>query len=164
MNNDENIIYVIKIIHRSKEVYTGYYCDNSEDAVLHDDKNFLAWRNLKDLTEYLDAQKLPYVIDEIPVYDFDKSPENPVDYNSVLNKWNLLNTLAGIYGMYFEGDCKKYDGVYELLFCCATSDEKLPPKYKMTEKYFRLLDKVFRKQARYLNRIKIVTDNRSINR
>lgn len=163
MNVDKEI-YLIKVIYKSEEIYMGYCCGDNKDAVLHDDKNFLAWRNLKDLTEYLDAQKLPYVIDEIPVYDFDKNHENPVDYNSVLNKWNLLNTLAGIYGMYFEGDCKKYDCVYEFLFCCVTSDAKLPPKYKMPDKYLKLLDKVFRKQARYLNRIKIVTDNRSIKR
>ncbi len=154
MNNEKNEIYAIKLIYRSEEMYMGYDCSN--DTVLHDDRYYLAWRSLKALTEYLDTQKLSYLIDDISVYDFDKSPENPVDYNSVLEKWNLLNTFAKTYGMYFEGNGKKYNGVYEFLFRCVTSVVELPPKYKMPGKYFKLLDKVFRKQARYLNRIKIV--------
>jgi hypothetical protein len=33
---------------------------------------------------------------------------NPVNYKRVLDNWNLLNTIASTFEMFFEGDLKKY--------------------------------------------------------
>ena len=45
--------------------------------------------------------------EELSVYDFDAPIENPIDFGRVLNNWNLLNTIATNFKMFFEGNQKK---------------------------------------------------------
>ncbi len=84
------------------------------------------------------------------VYDFDAPIENPIAYAQVLEKWNLLNTIANMFGMFFEGDSKKYTPLYDLLFRLNTSVEAIPPTYRLREKDYGLILKVFRKKERFL--------------
>ena len=95
---------------------------------------------------------------DIVEYDFDTPITNPIDYKRILENWNLLNTIASTFGMFFEGDSKKYSSLYDLLFRLNTPIEPLPPTYKISEKYFNYILKVFRKKERFLDRFELYSE------
>ena len=95
---------------------------------------------------------------DIVEYDFDTSITNPIDYKRILENWNLLNTIASTFGMFFEGDSEKYTSLYDLLFRLNTPIEPLSPTYKISEKYFNYILKVFRKKERFLDRFELYSE------
>ena len=102
----------------------------------------------EDLSKY-------YEIDEsLYIYNFDGIKLfNPIDYNDILNKWNILNTIAKMFNMYYEGDSKKRTYTYNYLFCCVTSIEELPKMIRMPDKCIKDINKVFCKKDKYLNKL-----------
>ena len=92
---------------------------------------------------------------EVVEYDFDAPITNPIDYKCILENWNLLNTIANTFGMFFEGDLKKYTSLYDLLFRLNTPIEPIPPTYNISEKYYKYLLKIFRKKERFLDKFEL---------
>ena len=88
-------------------------------------------------------------------YHFDTPITNPINYKQVLDNWNLLNTIASTFGMFFEGDLKKYTPLYDLLFRLNTPIEPIPPTYDVGEKYYNYILKIFRKKDRFLDRFEL---------
>jgi|GEM_PF-6566337 len=96
--------------------------------------------------------------DDVIEYDFDTPISNPIDYERVLDNWNLLNTIAGTFGMFFEGDCKKYTPLYNLLFRLNTPVDEIPPTYRVCEKDYHDILKVFRKKDRFLEKFELYSE------
>lgn len=141
----------ILIKNKGKHHLTLYYYDE----VLHrDDKHILYFGSTQDMEAFCERNELQ-IDNELCEYDFDAPIKNPVDYGRILNNWNLLNTIAATFGMYFEGDCKKYTPLYDLLFKLNLPVEPIPPTYQMSEKQFKYILKVFRKKERFLNRFEL---------
>ena len=90
---------------------TLYYYTKCSDAVLHTaDKHILCFRSVKDMEVF--CQRYDLLLDNVTAeYDFDSPIDNPIDYDRVLNNWNILNTIANTFGMYYEGDRKKYNSL-----------------------------------------------------
>ena len=95
---------------------------------------------------------------DVVEYDFDMPISNPICYKSILENWNLLNTIASTFGMFFEGDMDKYTRLYYLLFRLYTPIEPIPPTYNIGEKYLKYILKVFRKKDRLLQRFELYSD------
>ena len=57
--------------------------------------------------------------------------------------------------MYFEGDSKKYNNLYDLLFRLSTPVEPIPKVYDVGERYLKYILKVFRKKDRFLERFEM---------
>ncbi len=112
----------------------------------------------KSLQELLDKEKNNYEIDDsLYIHDFTCDEYvNPINYDDVLTNWNLLNTIAGYYGMYFEGDAKKRTYTYNYLFCCVTSNEKLPKAINLPQKCVKDIFFVFKKKDRILKKLHYV--------
>ena len=96
-----------------------------------------------------------FIVDSsLAIYDFDNTTLiNPIDYSDVLNKWNILNTIAKMYKMYFEGDSNKRTYTYDFLFKCVVSIEELPKYIYLPDKCIKDINKVFIKKDRFLNKL-----------
>ena len=147
---EDQKVYPILIKNYGKSYLTLYYYTAYSDSVLHsDEKRILYLQSPEQMNAFCKKHELK-MDEEIAEYDFDAPIENPVDYTRVLNNWNLLNTIAGAFGMYFEGDSKKYTPLYRLLFRLNTPIEPIPPVYRLHEKDYQAILKVFRKKDRFL--------------
>lgn len=142
--------YPIKIIFRNECFFTLYFDDT--DELLIRNKNSICYNSEKEL---IDFERLVYELDDsLVVYDFNKiNYENPVDYKEVLDKWNLLNTIAKMYKMFFEGDQKDKTYTYNYLFNCVFSKDELPKSYKLPVKCVLDINKVFKKTERYIKKL-----------
>ena len=92
---------------------------------------------------------------EVVEYDFNTPITNPIDLKRILENWNLLNTIANTFGMFFEGDLKKYTPLYDFLFRLNTPTEPISPVWKVSEKHFEYILKVFRKKDRFLDKFEL---------
>lgn len=143
-------VYPIFIKNNGKSFLTLYYYTAHSDSVLHSNaKSIVCFQSSDQMNAFCKKHELK-MDEEIAEYDFDAPIENPVDYTRVLNNWNLLNTIAGAFGMYFEGDSKKYTPLYRLLFRLNTPIEPIPPVYRLHERDYQAILKVFRKKDRFL--------------
>lgn len=142
--------YPIKIIFK-KECFVTLYFDDVDELLVRN-KNIICYNSEKEL---IDSEKSIYELDDsLVVYDFNKTNyENSVDYKEVLDKWNLLNTIAKMYKMYFEGNQKDKTYTYNYLFNCVFSIKELPKCYELPEKCLLDINKVFKKTKRYMNKI-----------
>lgn len=146
-------VYPIKIIYKGKSYLSLYYYTKENDGILHkENKSIVSFLTINDIERFCEENDLK-LEGEIAEYDFDTPITNPVDYNRVLNNWNLLNTIAGTFGMFFEGDLQKYNAVYDLLFRLNTPVETIPPTFFVSKKYYDYILKVFSKQSRFLKRL-----------
>lgn len=134
--------------------YLTLYGGWNYDSVLHNDSSILYFRSTGDMKLFCEKNGFR-VDDDIWEYDFEAPIENPVDYRRILENWNLLNTIAKDFGMFFEGDGKKYNALYDLLFRLNTPVDPIPPTYDMSEKYYQYILKVFRKKDRFLRRLEL---------
>ena len=143
-------LWTVRIQYKGKAYLT--LCEDwDSDSLLHNDSNILYFLAVEDMENF--CETYGFRMDrEIWDYDFDTPITNPVDYSRILNNWNLLNTVAKDLGMFFEGDSKKYNALYDLLFRLNTPVEPIPPTYRMSEKYYQYILKVFKKKERFLNR------------
>lgn len=154
-NIEDRKVFPINIKYRGKCYLTLYYYTRRSDAVLHTaDKHILCFRSVEDMELFCQRNDL-LLYNEIAEYDFDLPIDNPIYYDWVLNNWNILNTIANTFGMFFEGNSKKYNSLYELLFRLNTPVERVEPTYLMSEKYYNYILKVFRKKDRFLNRFQL---------
>jgi len=153
----DRAVYPIIIKNKGKSYLTLHYYTEQSDSVLHADK-VVYFRSAEEMELFCEEHKLT-ISDDIYEYDFDAPISNPIDFERILNNWNLLNTVVGIFGMYFEGDCKKYTPVYELLFRLNTPIEPIPPTYRLSEKYYRQILRVFKKKDRILDKFSLFCDH-----
>lgn len=138
-------------IKNNGKIYWTLYDVMETDSLLHNGKNILYFLTKKDMELFCEKNALK-TDNDIWEYDFDIPFQNPIDYSNLLNHWNLLNTIATQLKMYFEGDRKKYNTLYDLLFRLCTPLDPIPPIYTVSEKHFGYILKVFRKKNRFFNR------------
>lgn len=147
------------IIKNNENTYLTLYDVMNTDSLLHDnEKHILYFRSMEDLFRFCEKNSLQTENEIYAEYDFDTPIENPIDYRHILNHWNLLNTIAKDFGMYFEGDCQKYNPLYDLLFRLNTPVEPIPPTYTVSKKHYEYLLKIFRKKNRFLTRFQLYQD------
>ena len=151
----DNTVYPIVIKSRGIRYLTLYYYTDHGDSVLSDgSKSILYFKSEEDMSLFCNSRRL-YKDGDVFEYDFDAPLNNPLDYNRVLDMWNLLNTIADGFGMYFEGNAKKYTPLYDLLFCLNTSAVHIPDTYTVSEKHLKYILKVFRKKDRFLGQFEL---------
>lgn len=152
---EDRTVYPILIKNNGKSYLTLHYYTERSDFVLHNDQKHLLWfQSREEMERFCKSNELtldPFVWE----YEFDAPISNPIDYSNILHKWNLLNTIAGTWKMYFEGDSKKYNALYDLLFRLSTPVEPIPEVYDVGEKYLKYILKVFRKKDRFLERFEM---------
>ena len=152
---ENRVVYPIIIKNNKNSYLTLYYYTERSDSILHNyAKNLLYFRSKEEMERFCEINELT-IENDIVEYDFDTPISNPIDYKRVLDNWNLLNTIAGIFGMFFEGDMKKYTKLYDLLFRLNTPIEPIPPTYDIGDQYLGLIIKVFRKKERFLERFEL---------
>ena len=149
---ENRVVYPILIKNNGNSYLTLYYYTERADSILHKDvKHLLYFQSTTEMKRFCITNELT-IENDIVEYDFDTPISNPIDYKNVLDKWNLLNTIASNFGMFFEGDLKKYTALYDFLFRLNTSIEPIPATYNIGEKYFKYILKIFRKKDRFLER------------
>ena len=152
------VVYPILIKNNKRAYLTLYYYTESSDSILHKDaKTLLCFASQEEMQRFCSANELT-IENDVVEYDFDTPISNPIDYDRVLQNWNLLNTIASTLGMSFEGDMKKYNDLYELLFRLNTPTEPIPPTYDVGNKYLRYVLKVFRKKDRFFERFELYSE------
>ena len=155
-NSIENrIVYPILIKNKNISYLTLYYYTEHSDSILHRDVKKLLYFQSKEKMECFCKINELKIENEVVEYDFDAPITNPIDYKCILENWNLLNTIASTFGMFFEGDLKKYTPLYDLLFRLYTPAEPISPAWKVSEKYFEYILKVFRKKDRLLDKFEL---------
>ena len=149
------VVYPI-LVKNNKNSYLTLYCyTGRSDSILHNDaKKLLYFRSKEEMERFCEINELT-IEKDIVEYDFDTPISNPIDYKRVLDNWNLLNTIASTFGMFFEGDMKKYTKLYDLLFRLNTPIEPISPTYDIGDQYLGLILKVFRKKDRFLERFEL---------
>ena len=155
---ENKIVYPILIKNKNISYLTLYYYTEHSDSILHRDVKKLLYFQSKEKMEYFCKINELKIENEVFEYDFDAPITNPIDYKRILENWNLLNTIASTFGMFFEGDSKKYSSLYDLLFRLNTPIEPLPPTYKISEKYFNYILRVFRKKERFLDGFELYSE------
>lgn len=155
---ENRVVYPILIKNNKRAYLTLYYYTENSDSILHKDaKTLLCFASQEEMQRFCSANELT-IEDDVVEYDFDAPISNPIDYDRVLQNWNLLNTIASILGMSFEGDMKKYNDLYELLFRLNTPTEPIPPTYDVGNKYLRYVLKVFRKKDRFFEGFELYSE------
>ena len=155
---ENRVVYPIIIKNNKNSYLTLYYYTERSDSILHNyAKNLLYFRSKEEMERFCEINELT-IENDIVEYDFDTPISNPIDYKRVLDNWNLLNTIAGAFGMFFEGDMKKHNKLYDLLFGLNTPIEPLPPTYDIGDQYLGLILKVFRKKDRFLERFELYSE------
>ena len=155
---ENRVVYPILIKNNKNAYLTLYYYTERSDSILHNDaKNLLYFQSKEEMACFCKVNELT-ITEEVMEYDFDTPVSNPIDYKRVLENWNLLNTIASTFGMFFEGDMKKYTGIYDLLFRLNTPIEPIPPTCDIGDQYLRLILKVFRKKDRFLERFELYSE------
>ena len=155
---ENRIVYPILIRNNKNSYLTLYYYTKRSDSILHnDEKNLLYFRSKEEMERFCKINGLT-IENDIVEYDFDTPISNPIDYKRVLENWNMLNTIATTFGMFFEGDMKKYTNLYDLLFRLNTPIEPIPLIYNIGEKYLKNILKVFRKKDRFLEKFELYSE------
>ncbi len=155
---ENRVVYPISIKNNKSSYLTLYYYTERSDSILHNDaKNLLYFRSKEEMECFCNINELT-IENNIVQYDFDTPISNPIDYKRVFDNWNLLNTIASTFGMFFEGNLKKYTSLYELLFRLNTPIEPIPPTYNIGEKYLKYILKVFRKKDRFIENFELYSE------
>lgn len=152
---ENRIVYPVLIKNNGNSYLTLYYYTERADSILHKDaKHLVYFQSTAEMEHFCISNEL-IIENDIVEYDFDAPILNPIDYKRVLENWNLLNTIASSFGMFFEGDLKKYTTLYDMLFRLNTPIEPIPPQYDIGDKYLGYILKVFRKKDRFLERFEL---------
>ena len=155
---ENRVVYPVLLRNNKKSYLTLYYYTERSDSILHKDAGtLLCFRSKEEMECFCNVNKLT-LENDIFEYDFDTPISNPIDYKRVLDNWNLLNTIASTFGMFFEGDMKKYTKIYDLLIRLNTPIEPIPPTYDIGDQYLGLILKVFRKKDRFLERFELYSE------
>ncbi len=146
----DRMVYPIRVKNRGESYLTFTYYTERGEAVLCDGGHHILYFSAAcDMADFCEKHGL-LMETGVVEYDFDSPILNPVDYDRVLSNWNFLNTVGYGFRMYFEGDLKKYNSLYDLLFRLNTPAESIPPTYRLSDKDFAKVLKVFRKKDRFL--------------
>ena len=148
------MVYPILIKNKKNTYLTLYYYTEHSDSVLNNNMNLLYFQSEEAMEEFCKINELK-IEGNVVEYDFDTPITNPIDYKLILDNWNLLNTIASTFGMFFEGDCKKYTPLYDLLFRLNTPADTIPTTYRICEKNYKNILKVFRKKERFLSKFEL---------
>ena len=152
---ENRIVYPILIKNNGNAYLTLYYYTEHSDSILHNDsKKLLYFQSTSEMQRFCEMNGLT-IENDVVEYDFDTPISNPIDYKRILDNWNLLNTIASTFGMFFEGDMKKYTKLYDLLFKLNTPIDPISPTYNIGDQYLGLILKVFRKKDRFLERFEL---------
>ena len=151
---ENRIVYPILIKNKNISYLTLYYYTEHFDSILHKDAKLLYFSSKEKMEYFCKINELK-IENEVVEYDFDTPITNPIDYKCILENWNLLNTIANTFGMFFEGDLEKYTSLYDLLFRLNTPAEPISPAWKVSEKHFEYILKVFRKKDRFLDKFEL---------
>ncbi len=152
-NIQNNEVFSVLIKWKNTLYYTGYYYDeHGNDYLFNDSKNIVCFKTVDELFDFYKQNNLNYNRD-FAEYDFDVMPTNPLDYHSILDKWNILNTISTNLNIAFEGNENIYNDVYNYLFSCNFSVNPLPTLYKIPDNYFRLINSVFNMQNKVLEKL-----------
>lgn len=147
---EDRVVYPILIKNNGNSYLTLYYYTERADSILHREwKHLLYFQSIEEMRCFCTNNELT-MENDIEEYDFDAPISNPIDYKSVLDNWNLLNTISSTFGMFFEGDSGRYNSLYDLLFRLCTSVVDIPHTYNIGEKNLRYILKIFRKKDRFL--------------
>ena len=152
------IVYPILIRNNGNSYLTLYYYTEHSDSILHNDENHLLYFQSAAKMERFCINNELTIENDVVEYDFDAPISNPIDYKRILDNWNLLNTIADTFGMFFEGDLKKYTSLYDLLFRLNTPVDPIPSTYDVGEKYLKYIIKVFRKKERFFQRFELYSE------
>ncbi len=153
-NPKENEIFPVLIKWKNILFFTGYYYDeNDNDCLFHTLNNIECFKTMDDLKSFCEQNNL-ILNNELAEFDFDKTITNPIYYNDVLNKWNILNTISLNLHINFEGNKLKYNDVYNYLFAYCFAKEPLPALYEIPYEYFNIIKYIFEKQSEILKSIK----------
>ena len=152
---ENRVVYPILIKSNKNSYLTVCYYTEHSDAFLHKSaKKLLYFGSWEQMEHFCKSNELT-IENDVVEYDFDAPISNPIDYERVLDNWNLLNTIATTFGMFFEGDMKKYTKLYDLLFRLNTPIDPISPTYNIGDQYLGLILKVFRKKDRFLERFEL---------
>ena len=155
---ENRIVYPILIKNNGNSYLTLYYYTERSDSILHNDaKNLLYFQSVAEMARFCEINKLT-IENDIVEYNFDAPLSNPIDYKRILDNWNLLNTIATTFGMFFEGDSKKYTSLYDLLFRLNAPVDPIPSTFDVGEKYLKYILKVFRKKERFFQRFELYSE------
>lgn len=151
----------IKIKNEGEIFLTLYYFTDKDDAVLNNSRSVIAFANECEMIEFCKKNELT-LLNENMMYDFDIPLSNPINYSSILNNWNMLNTISNIFEMHFEGNEKKYNALYNLLFRLSTPIEPIPSKVFIDRRFVNMLTKVFKKKNKFLKKIELYSETRTV--
>lgn len=152
---ENRIVYPILIKNNESSFLTLYYYTERSDSILHKDaKRLLYFQSKEEMKRFCECNELK-IENDVVEYDFDTPITNPICYKRILENWNLLNTIANTFGMFFEGDLKKYTSLYDLLFKLSTPVNPISPTYSISEKHFEYILKIFRKKDRFLDKFEL---------
>lgn len=144
-------VYPIVVKNGGKEFLTLYYYTDLSDSILHTSQELVYFENFDELKWFCQHNSLS-IQQDLYTFNFDVSLINPTDYKVVLENWNLLNTVADIFNIDFDGNSEKYNDLYELLFNYCTSETELPQSVVLDEKSNQALLRVFEKKNSLLDR------------
>jgi len=144
-------VFPLLIINCQKKYLTLFYYNEKNDSILHTKDHLVSFKDDSELRSFCVENDLSLEGDTC-TFNFDTPNENPVNYRDALDKWNLLNTISTIFTMFFEGNSKRYDALYDFLFCCSTSAEKIPDTIFLNEEFNAQLTRVFRRKNRLIDR------------
>ena len=154
-NIENRVVYPILIKNNEHFYLTLFYYTERSDSILHNAlKQLLYFNSQEDMISFCNLHDLT-IAGDIAQYDFDAPVSNPIDYKRLLDNWNLLNTIAAMFGMFFEGNLPQYTSLYQLLFRLNTQVAPISPTHKVGAKHMCSLLKVFRKKDRYFDLFKL---------
>lgn len=155
---ENKTVYPILIRNNSNAYLTLYYYTERSDSILHNDfKKLLYFKSKEEMENFCESNELR-IENDVVEYDFDTPISNPIDYKRILENWNLLNTIAETFGMFFEGDCEKYTALYDLLFRLNTPVDTISSTYQVCERYYKNILKVFSKKERFLGKFELYSE------
>ena len=149
---ENRVVYPVLIRNKGKSYLTLFYYTERSESILHKDtKNLLYFQSTEAMELFCKENELK-IENDVVEYNFDTPISNPLDYKRILENWNLLNTIASTFGMFFEGNDEKYTSLYDLLFRLNTSVDAIPPTYEVCESDYKNILKVFSKKHRCLEK------------
>lgn len=111
-------VYPVCIEYGEATYLTLYYYTGNGDGLLHDAQSIIGFRDEAQMHRFCLSHELHVAADTV-TYHFDDPVTDARDHSHILNRWNLLNTMAEMLNLPFEGNDHAHDALYELLFAMS---------------------------------------------
>ena len=148
----DGMVYPVQIRYAGGNAVVGFcWTPAGDDALLKDGTGIRCFDSIEELCAFCEDNAL-ILSEETVCYDYTIVPANPVLYRQVLDRWNLLSTVSQTTGMYFSGNEKKYNRLYDRLFYLCTSAVPISDRSWLNESELKQMKTVFRRQNRLLER------------